>query len=452
MPKTGKAYCREETCSSRSQFGTQYKHPEYCGKHRKEGMFNVNVKTCLEPTCRKSRTFGVHGGDAEYCLAHKTADMVNVLDKRCMCGTIACFGPPDGKVIRCGQHRVEGDINISNRNRKCTARGCNKHPSFGTTKPTRCSEHATRAMSDLTHKKCEFDGCSTAATFGIPETLATRCKTHMLPDMVDVRNRCCVVRGCKSRANFGGSDGKRVRCKDHALEDDTLFTRRCDYCNTKAWYGFPGQSPDTCAIHLKAGSIPYPKQPCKADACTSPAVYGNSRALHCESHHLEGERDLVRRECVCGRVELLGESGKCEVCDGPGVRKYVRCGKQRVVRHVLEQAGLEFVYDKPLGCGLQPDFLFPGGVILEVDEYAHTSTGYTPEADMARMRKIQECLGTPHTFIRYNPDEYVTEGVKLDPSPAERHRVLLDTVQSCLATSPSEMQVVYLFYDGYQNS
>jgi hypothetical protein len=86
-------------------------------------------------------------------------------------------------------------------------------------------------------------------------------------------------------------------------------------------------------------------------------------------------------------------------------------------------------------------------VILEVDEYAHTSTGYTPEADMARMRKIQECLGTPHTFIRYNPDEYVTEGVKLDPSPAERHRVLLDTVQSCLATSPSEMRVVYLFYD-----
>jgi hypothetical protein len=144
---------------------------------------------------------------------------------------------------------------------------------------------------------------------------------------------------------------------------------------------------------------------------------------------------------------LNPESVKCDVCDP---REYRRGRKERVIRGVLEDAGLTFTYNAPLGdgCVLRPDFLFEWGVV-ELDEYQHTSIGYTPEGDVDRMKEIYRHLGKPTVFVRYNPDTYTTDGVVLDPSPRERHQVLIRVIRMCMEINIETLMVVYLYYDGF---
>lgn len=71
-----------------------------------------------------------------------------------------------------------------------------------------------------------------------------------------------------------------------------------------------------------------------------------------------------------------------------------------------------------------PDFLYnqPTHFIdLEVDENQHKTKPY--ECDRARMVEISQALGLKTIFIRYNPDPFVTDGIKQDPGKVIRKKI-----------------------------
>jgi hypothetical protein len=137
--------------------------------------------------------------------------------------------------------------------------------------------------------------------------------------------------------------------------------------------------------------------------------------------------------------------------------KHKRGRKENVVKRLFEREGLSFVHDTRVDdgdcLGTRPDFRFELAdrvVVTEVDEYAHNYGKYTPECETTRMKNMVHSTWLPHIFIRYNPDTYCTDGHTFDPSPRERHRVLLDTLHRCFTMDTSALRTVYLFYDGYR--
>ncbi len=86
-------------------------------------------------------------------------------------------------------------------------------------------------------------------------------------------------------------------------------------------------------------------------------------------------------------------------------------------------------------------------IIVECDEDQHR--GRPCECEQKRMIEIHQSLeGRPVIFLRYNPDDYKINGVKMDTP----EKVRLDTLSKMLmevSLSPPKvpLSAVYLFYD-----
>jgi len=105
----------------------------------------------------------------------------------------------------------------------------------------------------------------------------------------------------------------------------------------------------------------------------------------------------------------------------------------------------------------RPDFVIDADthkVVLEVDEYQHKKGEYNCE--VKRMWDIAQALGIPTLFIRYNPDNYMFNGITKDSNDRERKQELLMCLSDAVKSPPAEesqfLRVVYLFYDGYDST
>jgi hypothetical protein len=93
--------------------------------------------------------------------------------------------------------------------------------------------------------------------------------------------------------------------------------------------------------------------------------------------------------------------------------------------------------------------LIGGGVlILEVDEDQHAAYGIPCE--ISRMTKLYESLllggnTLPVGIIRYNPDAYTVNGVKISRQQKEREAKLLSTIRAWSFDNPLILQ--YMYYD-----
>ena len=89
-----------------------------------------------------------------------------------------------------------------------------------------------------------------------------------------------------------------------------------------------------------------------------------------------------------------------------------------------------------------------GLIFLEIDEHQHN--GYTIFCELSRMCKILESLtidgnNVPIHFIRYNPHNYMINGIKQNISQSMRHHKLLEILNTTHFDVPFKVQ--YLFYD-----
>lgn len=76
--------------------------------------------------CKNANTYNLVGLKAEYCNTHKTSEMVNTKHELCaVCNTQASYGYlDDNKRISCVIHKLDGMINLKNKNIRCKDTTC----------------------------------------------------------------------------------------------------------------------------------------------------------------------------------------------------------------------------------------------------------------------------------------------------------------------------------------
>lgn len=358
------------------------------------------------------------------------------------CKSRASFGYNNFQTF-CGKHK-EPDMQ-NNRHAKCLFENCKKLPSYGIEKPTYCLEHRTDEMEHLTSKKCESNGCKTTAGYGILS--ATHCKNHKSDEMVRFisKNKMCQEPGCNIIASYGIE--KRTHCSTHKTEEMVYNdqSKICELCDNFASFGF--EKFTHCSLHKQENMIDIRHFNEKCIDCDLRASFGYDykKPLKCLTHKNDDMLDVHHKRCFNCKLFRVNIKYKfCNFCDPNKDTEIIR--KEIIVKNLLNENNYKFTHNNQFSndCKLKfrPDFLFQCCgyfLILEVDEFAHTS--YETECEIKRMNDIILGLGLPTKFIRYNPDK-----VKINTQI--KHEKLLKCLNEWLHKSLDDFDIetIYLFY------
>ena len=514
LKKRWRRECKSDTCKTQPNFGVQgSRRPEFCKKHAKPGMVNVNKPRCTEPLCDTAPSFNLPGCEtAIKCKAHKKAGMVDVAHKnKCHhpagCETLPSFNlrgetkpvacrkhaSPDmvdvvsrrcegadcekkpvfntvGMAVGkyCKSHKLEGMVDVENK--KCAGPGCTTQPNYnkpGEKQPVFCKEHKTDDMVNVTSKKCASIGCTTQPIYNVPgATTGLYCWEHAEDDMVDILHAVCAdPAGCLILASYNYKYGDEpLYCGSHRLPKMVLVAHKvcvAQDCTTLPWYGVPSQARTHCAGHKQAGQVTHPRRVCEEEDCKASATFGVHVPERCDKHKQDTDRDLVLKRCIActNPAQWDTKSDMCDDCDKRDTN--IRLRRQRQVKAYLDAqvdlAKYNF-YDKAFlkagKCGDErPDFAWDMGtywLLLEIDEWQHRTT--TCECEQVRMANVTQASGMPCVWIQFNPDDYKGQTVAI----RDRHRLeyLVKVIRMCLAlpaiTSPADtLRVTHLFFDDF---
>lgn len=432
-----------------------YKQPTHCKKCKDDDMILIkrNICYCGEGTKR----FGLKDFVPTHCHRCKTDDMINLVDDMCECGKTCLFGYIGSKATHCFTCKTQHMINL--KNVRCN---CGKFAYYGKeSAKTHCKDCKTNDMKLLIEDK-RICGCGKRSSFGIKGEKPTCCKNCKTEGMVRIYDNTCE---CGTRVSYGYE--KPTHCVKCKLPEMTNLTKRfCDYCQTRASYGFPLNYPTKCAQHKQDGMILNPTKKCSM--CTEKAKYGIKQAIHCEKHKKQNEIDLVERKCKkCGRIDVVNSEQLCiNFCllntKGYEIYKKYRKEKQeRVVKLLKEKVGNPTSIDRIIDteCGKErPDIVYDcktHSIIVEVDEHKHRGYKCKDGVDGEKMRMINlyMALGFEKLlFIRYNPDSYKGEDGKILRTQLYiRERVLVKCVKHYMKNidSVQNLGVLYLYYNGF---
>jgi hypothetical protein len=356
--------CIHEGCKTRSSFNKEGETKGlYCGTHRKEGMIDVKHDRCIHEDCKTRPNFNKEGETKGlYCGTHRKEGMIDVKHDRCIhegCKTRPTFNKEgETKGLYCGTHRKEGMIDV--KNNRCIHEGCRKIPAFNKEgeRPMYCGTHRKEGMLDVKSKRCIHEGCIKIPTFNKEgETKGLYCGTHRKEGMLDVKSKRCIHEGCRKISLFN-------------TEGDT-----------KGLY---------CGTHRKEGMIDVKHVRCKTHLCSTRVQEKyDGYCLHCFMHLFP---------------------------DKPVYRNY-KTKECSVVEYVKAKHQYPWVTDKITGgCSRRrPDLLLDlmdQVIIVEIDENQHIE--YDCSCENKRMMELSQDLAhRPIVFIRFNPDEYQKDGIKI---------------------------------------
>ena len=156
-------------------------------------------------------------------------------------------------------------------------------------------------------------------------------------------------------------------------------------------------------------------------------VEGETKGLYCTVHKLEGMigvKNIMCKTYLCYIRITEKYDGYCLNCyihmfpDKPVSRNY-KTKENTVVDHIKNKfPGLTWIADKRIqgGCSKRrPDLLLDLGyqiVIIEVDEKQHTD--YDCSCEHKRIMELSQDVGhRPIIFIRFNPDDYIDNSIKI---------------------------------------
>ena len=466
---------------------------EYCKEHALPDMIDVKSKKCKHEGCKKIPVFNYEGeSKGEYCKEHALPGMIDVKSKKCKhegCNKQPVFNyEGEDKREYCKEHALPGMIDV--KNKRCKHEGCKKIPSFnyeGEDKGKYCKEHALPGMIDVKHKKCKHQACKKRPSFNYEgEDKGEYCKEHALPGMIDVKNKRCKNQGCNKQPNFNyeGED-KGEYCKDHALPGMIdVKHKKCTHCKTSASYGYCCQDVSRCAKHKEEKMIVRPKRKCignDEEDCKELSMYGITEPIHCLNHSLQNEVCFIGQKCKkCYREdEILNKEGICinfcSISDEYNkVKKYEKKKEKLVLdyldKNLVNNKIKNIVDDRIVDsyCNMyRPDRIYDcltHYVIVEIDENQHK--GYNWEkcslnlslehAEKKRMHEIQNACGMNCIFLRFNPDNYYTNGIKGNINMRERLKLLVKWVEKCIDMFPKKdieaVKYKYLFYDNYNQA
>ena len=279
------------------------------------------------------------------------------------------------------------------RTHKCQYAGC--HAAFSR------SNGLTIHMRSHTGR-CEHPGCD--AAFAEGGSLNTHLKTH-----TGERPYRCSYPGCNA------ASGLTVHVRIHTNERPF----RCTYPDCDAAFA---QS-SNLVTHVRTHTEERPFR-CKYPGCEVAFAQGSNLARHNESHHtVEGQQRRKRQE--------------------------------EIVAKALTAASIDFKREHRVtfNCWTEDtwasvDFL----LVIEIDEYEHE--GYGIVCDVARMSKIHTAFildgnTLPVGIIRYNPDNFVVDGVHQNVPKKVRLQKLLNVIQNWSFGKPGSLEIQYMYYSGY---
>jgi len=426
----------------------------YCSEHKLDNMIDVKHNKCLEANCNKNPYFNYSDKKVGlYCIDHALPNMINIKSKRCIL--------------------------------------CDKHASFGITKPTHCFDHKLDGMSDVVHKKCLIKDCKLVPVFNFPnETSGLYCSIHKLENMIDVKHNKCNHAGCMKSPHFNYTNEKTaIYCSEHKLENMiNVITKTCIYenCKTIPFYNFSNQTSGLyCNLHKLDGMIDVKSRRCKSDECTKRPIYNlleQPNGLYCKDHKLKDMIDVVNKRCkmdLCAvRIHDNKYDGYCLFCyahlfPDKKISTNYKTKEREVVNFVLTTFNDKtWIIDKKIndGCSKRrPDLLLDLGyqvIIVEIDENQHIK--YDCSCDNKRLMEISQDLGHRNIiFIRFNPDDYINnKNIKMDScwklnskgnlilynkeNWTTRLNSLKDQIEYWISNKTDKMiEIIQLYYDGF---
>jgi hypothetical protein len=357
--------CEYDGCKTESSFNFKGMSRKYCSKHKEHDMINVKDCTCIFDGCIKPAYCNFIGlKEKLYCCQHKLDNMVNIKSK--LCHYIGCNKQPifnykdKTEAIYCIDHKIPTMVDI--KHRICISDSCKNRAryNFFGNKPIYCFNHKLENMVDIDAKKCKFYGCFTNPQFNyINEVSGIYCSEHKLVNMIDIKNKKCIFENCKKKPSF-------------------------NYEGQKEWL--------YCLTHKLDGMINVTITKCKTHLCDTKAnQYYENYCFRCYHHIYPDRRN----------------------------RKNYKTKEQTVIDYVkITFPDLTIVTDKinPDGCSKKrPDILIDLGyqiIIIEIDENQHKS--YDVTCQNKRIMEIsQDNQHRPIIFIRFNPDKYTDNCIKI---------------------------------------
>jgi hypothetical protein len=352
-----KRLCKELDCDKLSSFSFN-NNPEYCKKHKKDGMKNMRIKKCLEDGCEKFPSFGFEGEIQKFCKDHIKKGMINLAHKKCKkdgCQKLPSFGFGNKREY-CMDHCAEGMVFILSKSKMCNL--CKKRALFVSNNIRYCALHKpNNEYVEVISNKCTFLGCHKISRYGNIGEKILFCNNHKEKQMIDLTSKKCNFEGCLKKPVFGfKEDDQILYCFDHRKDD---------------------------MINIKS-------KKCKSNLC----------------------------EIQISNPNYKGYCLRCFIFNFPEekVSRNYKTKEKSVADYVRENnKQINIIFDKIIlgGCSKRrPDILMDFGthmIIVEVDENKHE--GYSCENK--RMMEISQDLGHPNiVFIRFNPDSYEKNGKK----------------------------------------
>ena len=172
-------------------------HAIRCILHKVDGMIDVNrAKKCSNEGCKRAARHRHPVTSLQACDLHGRPGMLSIPKRSCNCSHPGCtkqrsFGIEPKKPTHCGKHKLPGMM--SGRVR-CSAEGCQKHPSWGFDALERCAEHKMKGMRTFRGQRCKAADCQRIANFGLQHRKPVSClehKTDAMTDVVTPMKPCC---------------------------------------------------------------------------------------------------------------------------------------------------------------------------------------------------------------------------------------------------------------------
>jgi hypothetical protein len=371
------------------------------------------------------------------------------------CISRASYGlPGDLSATKCSKHKSDDMEDIVNK--RCDFPGCKSRSSFGLPGKisTKCGKHKSSIMENLVSKRCGFPGCKGYPIYGLPDDkIATKCMGHKTDNMENIISKRCEFLGCKTYANFGLPGSKIAtncgRHKTDIMED--IKNKNCDFpgCKIRANFGLPGSKIATkCGDHKTDNMEDIKNKNCDFPGCKKRSTFGlpgSKKANKCGDHKTDFMEDVLNKKCTgCGLTRAdKSNNFLCSSCNPNSYHK----SKENDIKKLLEERlpEFKFVHNKRFKVDISlnyfPDFLFECKnyfIILECDEDAHK--GYGKDCEINRMNAISFAISKPTKFIRYNPDFK-------DVSTEIKQQKLIETLNKFLTMDFLEdPTALYLFY------
>ena len=250
-------------------------------------------------------------------------------------------------------------------------------------------------MIDIKHKKCLETECNKRPNFNIPsERQAIYCFKHKKIGMENVTNKKCLEPDCNKIPSFNIiSESQGVYCFKHKkIGMENVTTKKCleQDCNKKPSFNFE-------------------------DKKTS---------IYCNTHKKKDMIDVIHKKCIiCYETRsMLKYKDHCLryfifTFPDENISKNYKVKEQHLTDFIKENYK-DFTFDKQInnGCSKRrPDAyldLLTHIIIIECDEDQHKR--YEDICDNKRTMEISNDFNfRPIIFIRFNPDTYIKDNVKV---------------------------------------